>query len=92
MDEKKTLFENVRFIGTIVTKDAFAKIDQPTNRDKWSTAPHVVNAFYSPLTNTITFPAGILQASFYDKNQSASQNSELWRYRFSHCTRDLSRL
>lgn len=74
VDEKKTLFENVRFIGTIVTKEAFAKIDQPINRDKWSTAPHAVNAFYSSLTNTISLPAGILQAPYYDKNQSASQN------------------
>ncbi|OQR54839.1 M13 family metallopeptidase [Bacillus sp. CDB3] len=74
VDKNKTLFENVQFIRTIVTKDAFAKLDQPTDRDEWSTAPHAVNAFYSPLTNTIRFSAGILQAPYYDKNQSASQN------------------
>ncbi len=74
VEENKSLLENLRFIKTIETKKRFSKIDQPTDRDKWSTAPHVVNASYNPLKNTIMFPAAILQAPFYDKNQSASQN------------------
>ena len=35
---------------------------------------HMVNAYYSPDSNTIVFPAAILQAPFYSLEQSASQN------------------
>ncbi|MEK4504257.1 M13 family metallopeptidase [Bacillus sp. FSL R12-0069] len=74
VDENKTLFENVRFIGTIAIKDTFAKIDQPIDRDEWKVNSHVVNGFYFSQTNTISLPAGLLQAPIYNKNQSASQN------------------
>lgn len=36
--------------------------------------PSTVNAYYSPNTNRIVFPAGILQAPFYDQNQQLSLN------------------
>ncbi|RXZ83108.1 M13 family peptidase [Paenibacillaceae bacterium] len=74
VDENKTLFENNRFIRTIKTKNDFAKLDQPVDRDEWRMSANTANMTYQPLTNTITFPAGSLQAPFYDKNQSASQN------------------
>jgi len=74
VDENKSLFENNRFLQTIETKHNFAKIDQSVDRDEWSMAPNVANAFYQLLTNTITFPAAALQAPFYDKKQSESQN------------------
>merc|ERR1712180_531595 len=35
------------------------------NRDIWLMHPAIVNAWYSPNHNTITFPAGILQAPFF---------------------------
>eukprot|EP00092_Neocalanus_flemingeri_P034170 GFUD01037162.1.p1 GENE.GFUD01037162.1~~GFUD01037162.1.p1 ORF type:complete len:770 (-),score=219.06 GFUD01037162.1:48-2252(-) len=37
---------------------------EPT-RDVWLMHPAIVNAWYSPNHNTITFPAGILQAPFF---------------------------
>lgn len=33
---------------------------------EWELPPHVVNAYYHPLYNEIVFPAGILQAPFFD--------------------------
>jgi len=38
--------------------------DEP-NRDIWLMHPAIVNAWYSPSHNTITFPAGILQPPFF---------------------------
>jgi len=74
VDENKSLFENNRLLQTIETKHNFAKIDHSVDRDEWNMAPNVANASYQPLTNTITFPAAALQAPFYDKKQSESQN------------------
>jgi len=42
-------------------------LNQPTTRDSWISQPATVNAWYLPEKNSITFPAGILQASFFDK-------------------------
>lgn len=36
--------------------------------------PTMVNAYYSPNTNRIVFPAGILQAPFYDQDQQLALN------------------
>lgn len=40
----------------------------------WTTGPAVVNAFFSPNINRITFPAGILQSPFYTYGLPASLN------------------
>jgi len=42
------------------------KIGKPVDRGEWITTPATVNAFYNPTMNDINFPAGILQAPFYD--------------------------
>ncbi len=42
-----------------------AKIGKPTDRYEWGMTPQTVNAYYSPTTNTINFPAAILQPPFF---------------------------
>jgi putative endopeptidase len=42
------------------------KIGRPVERGEWSMTAPTVNAFYSSSLNTINFPAGILQAPFFD--------------------------
>ncbi|APR76167.1 Metallopeptidase [Minicystis rosea] len=45
---------------------SMAKIDKPTDRTEWEMTPQTVNAYYNPALNEIVFPAGILQAPFFD--------------------------
>lgn len=49
-------------------------ITKPVDRDKWNALPQTVNAFYSPTRNEIVFPAGILQAPFFDINADPAVN------------------
>ncbi|TAN03870.1 MAG: M13 family peptidase [Rhodanobacteraceae bacterium] len=41
------------------------KIGKPTDRKQWGMTPQTVNAYYDPSTNTINFPAAILQPPFF---------------------------
>ena len=44
----------------------FQDIGKPRDRTRWGFSPPTVNASYSPVDNTITFPAGILQPPFFN--------------------------
>lgn len=74
IDREKSCYDNLKEITRVALKDNYAKLGKPVDRDEWGIGGHVVNAFYSPMTNTITFPAGILQAPFYSIEQTPSQN------------------
>ncbi|CAH0385890.1 unnamed protein product [Bemisia tabaci] len=50
------------------------RLRRPVNKDKWTTEPAVVNAFYNPNTNNIVLPAGILQPMFYNQHSPKSLN------------------
>ena len=50
------------------------KYGQPVDRSEWSMTPPTVNAYYSPLKNEIVFPAGILQAPFFDPTADDAMN------------------
>ncbi|KAH3827034.1 hypothetical protein DPMN_128962 [Dreissena polymorpha] len=69
-------FTNTVNIMKVLAKKAMASLRKPMETDpkKWDVAPAVVNAFYSPLKNTITFPAGMLQPPYYSKYQPRSMN------------------
>lgn len=50
------------------------RLRQPPENFSWSMTPSTINAYYSPTKNQIVFPAGILQAPFYDKDYPRSLN------------------
>lgn len=74
IDEKLSLIENARNLSKISIAYSWSKWNKPVDRDEWHMPAHMVNAYYSPQENQIVFPAAILQAPFYDINQSSSAN------------------
>lgn len=52
----------------------YAQVDFPVDREKWEMNPQEINAYYHPLLNEIVFPAGILQAPFFDSDQKMAYN------------------
>jgi putative endopeptidase len=50
------------------------KIGKPVDRDEWGMTPQTVNAYYNPVMNRIVFPAGILQAPFFDLDADDATN------------------
>ena len=51
-----------------------AKIGRPTDKQEWDMSPPTVNAYYSPQTNSVNFPAGILQPPYYDPHMGDAVN------------------
>ncbi|MEP6568836.1 MAG: M13 family metallopeptidase [Acidobacteriota bacterium] len=52
----------------------FNKINKPVDRKEWGMTPPTVNAGYNPLNNDISFPAGILQAPFFNPDADDAIN------------------
>ena len=51
-----------------------SRLPNPVDKTLWAMTPQTVNAYYSPLTNQITFPAAILQPPFFDPNADPAVN------------------
>lgn len=68
------LFGNMVRIAEFQWNEQVADLDGPVDRDQWPYPPQTVNASYNPLMNQITFPAGILQAPFFDPAADAAIN------------------
>ncbi len=50
------------------------RIDRPVDRNEWGMTPPTINAYYTPVLNSIFFPAAILQAPFFDPNADDAVN------------------
>lgn len=74
VDPKKSLYENEAAMSTVRTKYMLNKLTKPVDRSVWLMPGNLNNACYDPQRNDLTFPAGILQAPFYDINQSRGAN------------------
>jgi predicted metalloendopeptidase len=55
------------------TAQRLAQLDQPVDRGRWTTSPHIVNAFAAG-GNQIVFPAAILQPPFFDPAADDASN------------------
>jgi putative endopeptidase len=59
-------FENVLSLNENDYQYELAKLNKPVDRTEWHTTPSTVTAYYSPSSNEIVFPAGILQYPYFD--------------------------
>ncbi|MES2617084.1 MAG: M13 family metallopeptidase [Bacteroidota bacterium] len=49
-------------------------IGKPVDKERWGFSPQTVNAYYNPLNNEVVFPAGILQAPFFNPDADDAIN------------------
>ena len=65
-DEGGVYIDNIMEILKASQDYSFKTRHDPVDRNEWGMTPQTVNAYYNPGNNEIVFPAGILQAPFYD--------------------------
>jgi putative endopeptidase len=65
---------NVKEMNRFSVRKNFADLKKPVDKDKWGMPAHMVNAYYHPLLNEIAFPAGIMQAPFFDEKAEDAVN------------------
>lgn len=61
-----TLFDNLQAISKWHYQETLDKVGKPVDRSRWGMTPQTVNAYYSPTSNEIVFPAAILQPPFFN--------------------------
>ena len=65
-----SLYDQMKKISEWGYNEDMKKVGKPVDKTEWHMSPHTINAYYSPTSNEIVFPAGILQYPFYDYGKS----------------------
>ncbi|AHH15700.1 M13 peptidase family protein [Nocardia nova SH22a] len=68
------LVESLLAIEAFESKRSMDKLGKPVDKSEWAMSPQTVNAYYQPTSNSINFPAAILQAPFFDQNAQPAVN------------------
>lgn len=74
IDPKLSYYENMHNVNMWHQDQELAKWGKPVDKTDWGMTPQTINAYYNPLANEIVFPAGILQAPFFDPEASDAEN------------------
>jgi putative endopeptidase len=74
IDPALSYYENMHNAGLWAFDRQMEKWGKPVDRSEWGMTPQTINAYYNPMNNEIVFPAGILQAPFYDPESSDAEN------------------
>ena len=68
------LYGNVKRSSAFEWDYQLSDLGKPVDRKKWAMSPATVNAYNGGLENKIVFPAGILQAPYFDPTADAAVN------------------
>jgi putative endopeptidase len=68
------LYGNIERSGQFEWAYQLADLGKPVDHTKWGMTPQTVNAYNGGLENKIVFPAGILQAPFFDPKADPAVN------------------
>lgn len=71
---KDSLLDNMRSVANWRLQRNRSRLGQPIDRTEWGMNPQTVNAYYNPTKNEIVFPAGILQAPFFNLSADDAVN------------------
>ena len=74
INPSKSYWENVKAAIKHNVDFSLADYGKPVDKSRWYMPPQTVNAYYSPLSNEICFPAGILQYPFFDPEADDALN------------------
>ncbi|AWX70213.1 M13 family peptidase [Mycoplasmopsis anatis] len=72
--EGGNLLSNFRYLDKVLADFEHSKYNQNVDENIWHMGSYEVNAYFNPFSNRIVFPAGYLQAPFYDYNASSGKN------------------
>jgi len=72
--KRDDFFGNVARSAHFEIDRRMAKVGKPADRQEWAMTPPTVNAYEDAQTNTINFPAGILQPPFFDAKEIDAVN------------------
>lgn len=71
---RNTYFENMVSASAAAYQFQLAKLGKHVDRSEWYTTTPTVTAYNNPTANEIVFPAGILQAPYFDNNSDDALN------------------
>jgi putative endopeptidase len=75
IDDSLSLYENMRRASEFETQYVIdRKVNKPVDKSDWDMTPQTINAYYSPNSNEICFPAAILQPPFFDPSADDAAN------------------
>ena len=74
IDPAKPYWNNIQQAILFNQKYNLDDFGKPVDRERWLMSPQTVNAYYNPLTNEICFPAGILQAPYFNPEADDAEN------------------
>jgi endothelin-converting enzyme/putative endopeptidase len=72
--DRASFVKNIQNATEFEVRRRLSKVGKPVDKEEWEMTPPTVNAYYEPTLNEMVFPAGILQAPFYARTQTAALN------------------
>jgi putative endopeptidase len=67
-------YQNIQNVKKFNFKKTIERIGKDHDKTRWGMTPQTVNAYYSPNSNEIVFPAAILQPPFFYENADDAVN------------------